>query len=107
MALMDPNIKHLIKISPSWTIHVRVTHNLDNWQLPVDATPSCPSFVERCHTYETLYLSSILDTLQKHNAKYLPGGEYTTTPSLHHVHIQTSTRSVERVFSDVDRQFKS
>jgi hypothetical protein len=76
-------------------------------QLPVDAAPSCPSFVECRHTYETLYLSSILDTLQKHNAKYLPGGEYTTTPSLHHVHIQTSTRSVERVFSDVDRQFKS
>lgn len=76
-------------------------------QLPVDATPSCPSFIKRCHTYETLYLSSILNTLQKHNAKYLPGGEYTTTPSLHHVHIQTSTRSVERVFSDVDRQFKS
>jgi hypothetical protein len=73
----------------------------------VDATPSCPSFVERRHTYKTLYLSSILNTLQKHNTKYLPSGEYTTTPSLHHIHIQTSTHSMEQVFSDVDWQFKS
>ncbi len=54
-----------------------------------------------------LYLSSILNTLQKPHAKYLPSGVYTTLPSLHHVHIQTSTHSMEQVFSDVDQQFKS
>lgn len=74
--------------------------------LPLDASPSCPQLRERCDTYERLYLSAILNTLNKHDSKYLPGGEY-TKPSLRSVHIQASTRSVERVFSNVDRQFKS
>lgn len=75
-------------------------------RLPPDMGTS-PGLRERLDTYEKLYLTAILDTLTKHDAKYLPGGEYTKQPHLYSLHIHTSTRSVERVFSDVDRQFKT
>jgi len=38
--------------------------------LPLDASPACPQLAERRDTYERLYLSAILHTLNKHDSKY-------------------------------------
>jgi hypothetical protein len=58
--------------------------------------------VQRLRFYERAYLGAIKTTLEKYDSKFLCGGEYATNTSLHSLHIHTSTRDVERVFSLVD-----
>lgn len=70
------------------------------------STPACPPLHVRLGLYEELYIQAIKNTVTKYDSKFISeSGEYAVDSSLRSLHLPSSTRAVERVFSTVDWLF--